>query len=252
MLDAKSERAIAQIAEGVRLVFGSDLVSLVLYGSAAGDDFTPGRSDLNLAIVLERLTFRHLKALHEHLPRWRKLGTALPLLLDRRFLERSRDVFPMEFSDIKAQHRVLYGEEVFATLAIDTRHLRYQFEHEARSKLLRLQALYAEVGADRRRLEDLMLDSMKTFVLLMHHVLRLEGQDAPIRRTEIIEQCERHFDLAFPTMRYLVQVRSQNEPWAGSVDDTFTAYLDEVESLIDLIDRLNPMPATAAEPEAGR
>src|SRR6185295_5262006 len=141
----------------------------------AGDDFIPGKSDLNFAIVVQRLIFPHLKALHAHLPAWHKLGAATPLLLDRRWIERSRDVFPMEFHDIKAQHRVLYGEEVFATLPIDSRHLQYQSEHEARGKLLRLRALYAEVGADRKRLEHLMLDSVKTFVIIMRNSIRVRG-----------------------------------------------------------------------------
>src|SRR5574340_854685 len=128
MLDPQTEKAVAQLTEHVRLVFGTDLVSLTLYGSAAGEDFVPGKSDLNLAIVLEHITFPYLKALHAHLPKWHKLGAAVPLLLDRRFVEQGRDVFPMEFHDIKEQHRVLYGEEIFARLEIDSRHLRYQAE----------------------------------------------------------------------------------------------------------------------------
>src|ERR1043166_7780904 len=119
MLDAPTEKAIAQLTEETRAAFGDELVSLTLYGSAAGEDFVPGRSDLNLAIVLDRLTHRQLKALHAHLPHWHKLGAATPLLVDRHFLERARDVFAMELEDIKAQHRVLFGEEVFARLPID-------------------------------------------------------------------------------------------------------------------------------------
>ena len=118
MVDATTEKAIAQVVEQARAAFGSDLVSIVLYGSAAGEDFVPGRSDLNFALVFERVTFAHLKRLHAHLPGWHKLRVGTPLLFDRRSLDRARDVFPMELHDIKAQHRVLYGEEVFATLVI--------------------------------------------------------------------------------------------------------------------------------------
>jgi len=240
MLDARSEKAIAQVVQQARRVFASHLVSLVLYGSAAGDDFVPGQSDLNIAIVLERLTFVHLKALHQHLPQWHKLGLATPLLLDRRWIDRGRDVFPMEFHDIKAQHRVLYGEEVFATLVIDRRHLRYQSEHEARGKLLRLRTLYAEVGADRKRLERLMLDSVKTFVIIMRNFIRVRGSDGAARYLAVLEQFESHFAVAFPTMRHLVAVRLGTEPWGDGIEETFASYLDEVERLIGLIDRAMP------------
>jgi predicted nucleotidyltransferase len=239
MLDPRSEKAIGQVTQQARQLFGADLVSVVLYGSAAGDDFVPGRSDLNFAVVLERLTFAHLTALHRHLPKWHALGVATPLLLDRRWVERSRDVFPMEFHDIKAQHRVLYGEEMFATLALDRRHLRYEAEHEARGKLLRLRALYAEVGADRKRLERLMLDSVKTFVIIMRNFIRLRGGEGASGYLAVLDQFEAHFTVAFPTMRHLVAVRLGTQGCDG-VEGTFASYLDEVERLIDLLDRSLP------------
>ncbi len=240
MLDAKTEKAIAQVTEQARGAFGSDLVSLALYGSAAGEDFVPDRSDLNFAIVLDRLSFKHLKALHEFLPRWHQLRVATPLLLDRRSLDRSRDVFPMEFHDIKAQHRVLYGEEVFATLHIDSRHLRYQSEHEARGKLLRLRALYAEVGADRVRLEALMRDSVKTFLIIMRNFVRLRAGEGHTRYLDVLDHFEQHFGVSFPSMRHLIRVKLGVERWTNGIDDTFGAYLEEVERLVDLIDRILP------------
>ena len=236
MLDAKTEKSIARLTESVCQVFGSDLVSFLLYGSAAGDDFVAGRSDLNCAIVLERITHAHLRQLHAHLADWHKLGMAMPLLLDRKFLARGCDVFPMELHDMQEQHRVLAGEDVIAGLAIDRRHLRYQAEHEARSKLLRLRALYAEVGADAARLEELLLDSVKTFVILMRNLTRLSGGVGRRRYEDSLSPFESATGTAFPTMRHLLRVRSGSEPWRGDVDGIFSAYLDEVERLVDLID----------------
>ena len=251
MLDAAAEKAIAQVTDQMRLVFGADLVSVVLYGSATGEDYVPGKSDLNFAVVLETLSFAHLKALHSHLPRWHKLGAAMPLLLDRKFLERGRDAFPMEFHDIKAQHRVLYGEEVFARLPIDSRHLQYQAEHEARGKLLRLRTLYAEVGADRKRLEALMLDSVKTFLIIMRNFIRLRTGAGSTRYPQVLEQFEAHFRIQFPTMRHLLRVKLGQERWADGIEDTFRHYLDEVQALIDLVDEGLPEPdRTAADRQA--
>ncbi len=249
MLDSQSEKAITQVVEQTRLIFGKDLVSLALYGSAAGEDYVPGRSDLNFAIVLERITFAHLQALHQHLPKWHKLRVATPLLLDRQFLEDARDVFPMEFHDIKQQHRMLYGEEVFATLAIDSRHLRYQAEHEARGKLLRLRTLYAEVGAERRRLEALMLDSAKTFVIIMRNFIRLRRGESHTRYLQVLDEFEQHSQQAFPSIRHLLQVKLGRQRWADGIDDTFRTYLDEVERLIMLIERTHP-EAESASPES--
>jgi hypothetical protein len=252
MLDVQTEKAVALVVEQSRTLFGPDLVSLALYGSAAGDDFVPGKSDLNFVIVLERVTFAHLQALHRHLWKWHKLRVATPLLLDRHFLEGGRDVFPMEFHDIKAQHRVLYGDEIFATLPIDSRHLRYQAEHEARGKLLRLRALYAEVGADRKRLQALMLDSVKTFVIIMRNFIRLRDGRSHTRYQQVLEQFTEHFGISFPTMRHLLQIKQGSEPWSRHLDATFRNYLEEVERLIDLIEQALPEPDRAAPAANGR
>lgn len=240
MLDPRTEKAIAQLTEQIRLVFGRELVSLTLYGSAAGDDFVPGKSDLNLAIVLEHCTFPYLKALHEHLPKWHTLGAATPLLLDRRFVEQARDVFPMEFHDIKEQHRVLYGEELFARLEIDGRHLRYQAEHEVRGKLLRLRALYAEVGADRKRLENLMLSSAKTFVIVMRNFVRLRRGTSHIRYLAVLDEFEAHFEQRFPIMRDLLKIKLGMQPWPDAIEEVFRVYLEEVEALVAVVDRALP------------
>ncbi|MFQ5666711.1 MAG: hypothetical protein ACE5I7_09795 [Candidatus Binatia bacterium] len=245
MLDPKTEKAVAQVAEEAKAAFGQDLVSVVLYGSAAGDDFVAGRSDLNVAIVLEQLGVAHLQALRPCLPKWHKLGVAAPLMLDRRFLDRGRDVFPMEFLDIKAQHRLLHGEDVFGGLPIDSRHLRYQSEHEARGKLLRLRLLYAETGGSRKRLEAMLLESTATFLVIMRNLIRLRTAQAHTRSLAVLDQFEEHFGVSFPTMRQLVRIKQGTAQWTTGADETFSAYHGEVERLVDLIDRMLPEGAPA-------
>ncbi|MFN4218669.1 MAG: hypothetical protein ACK4HB_05250, partial [Candidatus Bipolaricaulia bacterium] len=55
-LDTKTEHIIEKFAHEIQTLYGDDLVSLVLYGSAAGADFVPDRSDLNFLVVLKKVT----------------------------------------------------------------------------------------------------------------------------------------------------------------------------------------------------
>jgi hypothetical protein len=239
VLDAQSEKTLAQFTQEVRQLLADDLVAVALYGSGAGANFVPGASDLNVVIVLKEARFEVLQKLQPRIAAWHKLGFALPLLMDREFLQRGRDVFPMEFHDIKEQHRLLWGEEVFRELEINTHHLRFQAEHEARSKLLRLRALYLECGGDQQRLRALMLDSLKTFLLLMRHFIRLRGQEGLLTYTEVLDQFEQHFQHAFPRMRQLLAIRASQQEWpAEATADCFRDYLAEVQQLVSLIDHL--------------
>jgi len=240
VLDPQTEKILVQFIQELRQLLADELVAVVLYGSGAGSNFVPGASDLNVAIVVQEARFDVLQKLHPRIAAWHAQGFALPLLLDREFLQRGRDVFPMEFHDIKEQHRLLWGEDVFRDLEIDSRHLRFQAEHEARSKLLRLRALYLECAGDQPRLQALLRDSLKTFLILMRNLIRLHSKTTLLTYEEVLDQFEQHFHLAFPRLRQLIAIRAGQQQWPGTpITDFFRDYLAEVQQIVAVIDRLS-------------
>jgi hypothetical protein len=240
VLNPQTEKILVQFIQELRHLLADELVAVVLYGSGAGSNFVPGASDLNVAIVVQEARFEVLQKLQPRIAAWHTQGFAVPLLLDREFLQRGRDVFPMEFHDIKEQHRLLWGEEVFHSLEIDSRHLRFQAEHEARSKLLRLRALYLECAGDQPRLQALLCDSLKTFLILMRNLIRLHGKTGLLTYVEVLEQFEQHFHLAFPRMRQLIAIRAGQQQWPGTpIADFFRDYLAEVQQIVAVIDLLS-------------
>lgn len=240
MLDKTTRQAVVRIASEAQELFGADLVSIVLYGSAAGKDFVAGKSDLNIAIVLDKVRFEHLRGLNTRLPGWHELGAAMPLLLDRKSLEQGRDVFPMEFQDIKEMHELLAGEDVFANLDIDWRNLRYQAEHEVRGKLLRLRALYAELGNDSERLQRLLVDSVKTFLIVMRSLVRLHQRQSSASYFDVLDQFETRMAAKFPEIRNLLEVKIGRRVWPQDTEVMVRGYLSEVERLTDLLDGVQP------------
>jgi hypothetical protein len=219
---------------------------VALYGSAVGSDFVPGKSDINLVVVLDRVEYSDLHALRPLLPRWRKAGLATPLVLDREFLRRAADVFPMELHAIKAHHRILFGENVFAALEVRNTHLRYQCEHEARGKLLRLRALYIEIGNRRDALQRLMLDSLKTFLIIMRTLNWMRGAATTSHEATLGAFCEQ-FECTLPVMTRLLDLRRGKDKWDGDVEIMFRGYLEELEKLVVIVDRM-PETVAAATP----
>src|SRR5262249_39784772 len=101
------EKTLNEFTQEIRRLLSDELVAVVLYGSGAGANFVPDHSDINIVIVVKSVQFNILQKLQPHLAVWRKRGFAMPLLLDQEFLQRARDVFPMEFHDICEQYRLL-------------------------------------------------------------------------------------------------------------------------------------------------
>jgi len=238
--DPRTERRLSAFARDVEEALGGQLVCLALHGSAAGEEWVGGRSDVNTAIVVPRATVAVLEALVPVVGRWRRRGFATPVVLDDEYLAGAGDIFPMELDDIRRQHRVLAGRDVFATLTLDRAALRRECEQEARAKLFRLRALFLETAASPRALERLMVDSLKSFLVVLRHLLGLRGDDAPFAYADVLAAGEALLG-PLPTMRRLLEHRSGH----GRLDrrvlrGEFAAYLAEIERLVAAIDALGP------------
>jgi len=239
-MDDKGERAAARAAADLRLLFGDRLVAAALYGSSIGADYVPGKSDINLVAVLDRVHRDDLETLRPLVGTWRRRGLATPLVIDRDFLKRAADSFPMELNDLANRHRVLVGEDIFASIAIAPERLREQCEREARGKLLRLRSLYLEAGDTRRALRALMLDSLKTFLAIMRAMNCLAGEPPDASYRDVVDTFARRFDAPIPAIRTLLAIRSGREHWPGNTRELFRAYCADVELIALRADRLAP------------
>jgi len=85
--------------------------SALLYGSGARGDYIPGRSNINLMLVLDDPSPARLRALAPAFAAWRKTAAEPPLLISRAEWARASDVFPIEITDMRAGYRVLRGAD---------------------------------------------------------------------------------------------------------------------------------------------
>jgi hypothetical protein len=237
-LDARTEKHLARFAAAVREALGDRLLCLALYGSAAGEDWVAGRSDVNTAIVVARVTLDLLEALAPAVAA-RDRVLALPLVLDPEYLEHARDAFPMELADLADQHRVLAGTDAFAALRTDPAAMRRECEQEARGKLLRLRAFFLETAGDPAGLERVMVESLKSFLIVLRHWLCLRGGDRVHGYAGVLAAGEAALG-PFPTMRRLLAHRTGTAPLRPQwLRTEFGRYLDEVERIVAALDRLD-------------
>jgi len=237
--DARLERDLAGFVRAVEHALGEALVGATLYGSAAGDDWVRGRSDVNTMLVVRAVTTGVLDALAACLPAWRRRGFALPLVVDEEFLERARDAFPMELDDARRRHRTLTGRDVLAGLVVDRAPLRRQCEHEARGKLLRLRALYLDAAARPGDLERLLVQSVKSFLVILRHVIHLRGDDAPFAYGEVLAAGE-HLLGPLPAFRRVLDHRTgAGRMTRHDVRTEFGRYLADAERVVAAVDALH-------------
>jgi predicted nucleotidyltransferase len=238
-LDTRTEQTIEKFAHEIQTLYGDDLVSLILYGSAAGTDFVPDRSDLNFLVVLKSVTPKALRKAMPFVRAWHRQKIATPLFVDPEFLRSSLDVFPIEFLDMQEQHRVLAGTDILLELKISPKNLRLQCEEELKGKLLNLRRAYLETAGRADALEELMTHSLKSFLTITRHLLRLKGLQPAHEFLEILAQAEETVGLSLEAMRTVHSVRLGAVRLEKSeVYKLFDRYVTEIEQLAACADTI--------------
>lgn len=169
-------------------IYADELVAVALYGSAARGEQAMRHSDLNVIVIVRRITMDHLRKESPVARSWREAGNPPPLTLTRAEWLGGADIFPMEYADILAHHKVLTGTLPLEGVAVELADLRLQLEHEAMSKLLRLRHAVLGAAGDSRALLALLEDSVSTMLVLLRAALRLMGEVPP---TDSEAMCER-------------------------------------------------------------
>jgi hypothetical protein len=163
-----------------------------------------------------------------------------PVLLSLAELQTSTDCFAIEFHDIRERHRILYGEDVVASLAVDDSFYRAQVEHELRAKVLRLRQKAGGVLPERDLLLRMMCDSVSTFCVLFRHALRLAGEQPRYEKHDVIRAVQERWGVSPQPFEMMLGLRDGSRKLKEVTDsvELFRSYLAQIQIVVDAVDRL--------------
>jgi predicted nucleotidyltransferase len=210
--------------------------SAVLYGSAARGDYVPGRSDINLMLVVDELSPRVLRSLGRGFTVWRKAGREPPLVLSRAEWNRATDAFPIEITDMQTAYRVLRGADPLHGVRVDRADLRKALEREFRGKLLRLRQGYATYAPDPAALGGLALQSAATILVLLRGLLTLIGKPVSNDSLELAAAAAAAVGFEGEHLLHVVRHRVDRE-WRCQAPE-FENYMEAVEHSARFLDQL--------------
>jgi hypothetical protein len=217
--------------------FGESLTSLILYGSAAGENFIQGKSNINLLMVLKEERFSHLQKYQKLSRYWKKKGIIPPLICTREFLVKSRDVFPIEWLEIISQHIILYGENPF-NFSLDDQEIRRQCEKEIREIQIRIREAFLETGNTPREIERLALTSLNSVFPILRAVLKLQKVTPPVDREKLIEIFCKNNRLSPDLFLKIWAIKKGKPIPKEEYIRWFEDYLNQLEALSSLIDQI--------------
>jgi predicted nucleotidyltransferase len=232
------EKVLVDLIERLKQTAGSNLKSVVLFGSAVTGEFAAGRSDLNVLCILERTGAGELEALRPAVRWWIRQGQAAPLVFTIEELHRAADIFAIELLDIVGNHRTLFGDDHFLNFEVPTWLHRLQVERELRTNWVRLRRAVLASSGKPKDVLALMTDSVPSFGTLFRHALLGMGEPPPRSMREAIEGAA-HLVGADPApFLTIVDVRDGKRKAAEiDVEAVLHGYLALVDLITDEVDR---------------
>ncbi|ABC76519.1 nucleotidyltransferase domain-containing protein [Syntrophus aciditrophicus] len=234
------EEIFPEITEDYRQIFGDSLVSIILYGSGASDDYRPGISDLNFLLILDDAGLENLERAISPAKKWKSRKVDAPLIMTQSDMNSSLDSYPVEFLNMKNSYLLVYGEDVLQSLSFDLEALRLQIERELKGKLFLLRKSYLDTEGKEGTLRRLVAKSLTAFTALFEALLYLRGREIPSSRRGVIKAMAWAFPIIDPEvfLRCADIREGEDHCSASELDRLVKSCMKEIGKLCDSVDRL--------------
>jgi hypothetical protein len=233
-----TDHKLDELVQKLKAAAADNLKAVILYGSAATEEFHAKHSDLNILCLVGQADAAHLEALHGPVDWWIRRGQRPPLVFTLEELRRSADIFTIELLDMKSRHRVLYGENLLAEISVPLHFHSLQVERELRTDWLRLrQAILAAPKKSKAYLE-LMVSSFSAFAALFRHALIAMGEAPAETKREAIDRIAQFAGADPAGFQTILGVREGKVKERDiDVEKTLNQYFLFVEAVTETFDR---------------
>lgn len=238
-LDVRIRDSLNALAGKLGDSLGDNLQSITVVGSALTDDFTPGQSDINTVVVAREQTVAALNAVASLARPMSRKKISPPLLMTSRYIERSRDVFGVEFLDFQLTHQTILGDDPFAPLSFEKKDVRFQCERELKAMLIRLRQGYIASAANRRLVRDILISTAKGLAPLLRAMLWLKDIDRPHLTEPTFTKAAAEFSINLDSLITAGTWRREKVRLSETqVEETFASVYTTVDQLADAVDKL--------------
>jgi hypothetical protein len=223
-------KTVDSFVEGLKGIYGDSLVCAALYGSGASGEHAPRSSNINLAVVLKDTSMPSVKKA-SRLARKGKFLCINPVFFTEDYVKSSTDVFPIEFLDIKENHIMLYGRDVFKDLDVDMRNLRFQCEQELKSRILNIKKAYLRTS-NKAFLKEILFKSLTSSLHILRNIVRLKGKPPSYKKEAVIDEVGREFSVDVGSFRDILRARNGNlRLGRARIDELFASFVATLEAI---------------------
>ncbi|MGH9861834.1 MAG: nucleotidyltransferase domain-containing protein [Candidatus Acidiferrales bacterium] len=177
-LPARVQQALTDFVSAAAKALGSNLRSVVLYGSAA-DGKLRATSDVNVVVVLLAFEQGQMDQVRDPLRVAQAAIQLRAMFVLQSEIEAAARAFAQKFADILRRHRVLYGDNPLAGLTIAREAKLVQLRQQLLNLTLRLRSYYVSRSLREEQAVLATADAAGPLRSCAAALLELEGQPVP-------------------------------------------------------------------------
>jgi len=235
----KPESKLQELVSRLQQACGDNLLSVVLFGSAARQDFHEEFSDVNLLVVLQHLRPSSFPPISTVLQWWsheEKLRP--PMIMTLEELRESADVFAIELLDIKESHKTLFGQDVAAAIEVPMNLHRIEVEHELRTTLLRLRH-HLLLSPSEDELRAVLAKSITSVLTLFRHALIALGEKPPHAKPQLLQRAAEVFGFEVGPLQSILELRNDDRH-SENLRELYYAYMSAIQRVAHELDARIP------------
>jgi hypothetical protein len=230
---------VKDFAELLLAALGGNLLSITVVGSSLTEDFRQGTSDINTVLVLGRQNTESLNAVASLAKPISRKKFSPPLLMTKSYIERSQDVFGVEFLDFKLAHKTIMGDDPFVSLSFDKKDVRLQCERELKAMLIRLRQGYIAAAANKKLVRDILISTARSMAPLLRAMLWLKDSERSARAEPTFSKAAGEFSIDTNPLTTVMQWRHEKVRLSDiEMENTFQSVYTVIDQLADIVDKL--------------
>jgi predicted nucleotidyltransferase len=174
-LEPGTRERLLELKGALESALGTNLVSLVVYGSAARGGYRPGQSDVDVILVLRDTSREALAKIANALQVARYAARIECMILVEGEIGASADAFPLLYDDVVRHHVVVHGSDPFAGLVVSDHWKRVRIEQELREALIRLRRAVVDAMGAKDAMAGAVIRKAKQIRAPLYALFQLQG-----------------------------------------------------------------------------
>jgi len=228
--------AITRLRDDLAGAAGMNLAGLILYGGLARGRYRPGKSDINIVVLLNDTGTASLNAIAPILRAAWRAWRIEPFIIRPAEIDRLAVAFPTKMLDIARHHVVLAGADPFGDIQVSREQVRLRIEQGLRNSELRLRRRYLSIFDDTPSLVTTLAEVAASLKVEFAAMLQLVHRDAPSEATTaaVLQAAAEAFDLDRETLARIAALRreaDQDEDLPALYDRTLAVIARATETV---------------------